>query len=62
MDSAPVLGQNSLKGVVISIFIKNGTPRITTVQRVVSAIGFIGSFRSEPTTVIPAPIQSNNDS
>ena len=49
------LGKDSLERVVVSVFLKNSRAGIATVQGVVNAIRFIGSFWSRHKNLISQP-------
>ena len=55
-------GKNALEGVVVSVLLENIISGIATVQRVVDAIGFVGSFWSGHPSSVPYPKSQNNDS
>ncbi len=49
------LGKDSLERVVVSVFLENSRSGIATVQGVVNAIRFIGSFWSRHTNIVSQP-------
>ena len=55
-------GKDSLECVVVGILLNNNAPRITTVQGMVNAIGFIGTFRSRHRSRLTQVNRQINDS